>query len=207
MLVKAIMTKKENLDLVNSNTKLKDALKIMEDNKFLSIPVVDSDKFKGAVSKSSIYEYYFKNDLSKDEVLNQITVGEIFKAEIPIISKEEHIEKAVSMLEKMRISFVAVVDEFDNFKGILTHKAVFREFNNAFGLNKGERIAIRSYDVPGQLSKITKIISQAEGDILSIVIVDTKSLTDVKEVIVRVKSEEIDNIKKKLKDAGFKLAK
>ena len=33
MLVKAIMTKKENLDLVDSNTKLKDALKIMEDNK------------------------------------------------------------------------------------------------------------------------------------------------------------------------------
>ncbi len=42
------------------------------------------------------------------------------------------------MLERMRISFVAVVDEFDNFKGILTHKAVFREFNNAFGLNKGK---------------------------------------------------------------------
>ena len=197
MLVKAIMTKKENLDLVDSNTKLKDALKIMEDNKFLSIPVVDGDKFRGAVAKSSIYKYYFKNNLSKDEVL---------KTEVPIINKSEHIEKAVSMLERMRISFVAVVDEFDNFKGILTHKAVFREFNNAFGLNKGERIVIRSYDVPGQLSKITKTISEEGGDILSIVIVDTKSLTDVKEVIVRVKSIDVENIKKKLKESGFKLA-
>ena len=206
MLVKAIMTKKENLDLVDSNTKLKDALKIMEDNKFLSIPVVDGDKFSGAVAKSSIYKYYFKNNLSKDEVLNNITVGEILKTEVPIINKSEHIEKAVSMLERMRISFVAVVDEFDNFKGILTHKAVFREFNNAFGLNKGERIVIRSYDVPGQLSKITKTISEEGGDILSIVIVDTKSLTDVKEVIVRVKSIDVENIKKKLKESGFKLA-
>ena len=206
MLVKAIMTKKENLDLVDSNTKLKDALKIMEDNKFLSIPVVVGDKLRGAVAKSSIYKYYFKNNLSKDEVLNNITVGEILKTEVPIINKSEHIEKAVSMLERMRISFVAVVDEFDNFKGILTHKAVFREFNNAFGLNKGERIVIRSYDVPGQLSKITKTISEEGGDILSIVIVDTKSLTDVKEVIVRVKSIDVENIKKKLKESGFKLA-
>ena len=206
MLVKAIMTKKENLDLVDSNTKLKKKKKIMEDNKLLSIPVVDGDKFRGAVAKSSIYKYYFKNNLSKDEVLNNITVDEILKTEVPIINKSEHIEKAVSMLERMRISFVAVVDEFDNFKGILTHKAVFREFNNAFGLNKGERIVIRSYDVPGQLSKITKIISEEGGDILSIVIVDTKSLTDVKEVIVRVKSIDVENIKKKLKESGFKLA-
>ncbi|WP_300262780.1 CBS domain-containing protein [Clostridium sp.] len=205
MLVKAIMTKKENLDLVNSNTKLKDALKIMEDNKFLSVPVVDGDMFKGAVAKSSIYKYYFESNLSKDEVLNNITVGKILKTEVPIINKSENIEKAVAMLEKMRISFVAVVDEFDNFKGILTHKAVFREFNNAFGLNKGERIVIRSYDVPGQLSKITKIISEENGDILSIVIIDTKSLTDVKEVIVRVKSIDVENIKRKLKESGFKL--
>ncbi|ELC8442057.1 CBS domain-containing protein [Clostridium perfringens] len=206
MLVKAVMTKKDNLDLVTSKTILKDALKIMDDNNFLSIPVVDGNKFRGAVSKSCIYEHYFKNNLSKEELLNNVTVGEIFKTEIPIISKEENIEKAVAMLEKMRISFVAVVDEFDNFKGILTHKAVFKEFNNAFGLNKGERIVIRTYDVPGQLSKMTKIISQEEADILSVVIVDTKSLTEVKDVIVRIKNGDIENIKKKLKDAGFKLA-
>ncbi|MGG5462806.1 CBS domain-containing protein [Clostridium sp. B9] len=206
MLVKSVMTKKEKLDLVNSKTLLKDALKIMEDNKFLSIPVVDGDKFRGAVSKSCIYEYYFKNNISKEDLLNEITVEEILKTEIPIINKEEHIETAVAMLEKMRISFVAVVDEFNNFKGILTHKAVFREFTNAFGLNKGERIVVRSYDVPGQLSKITKIISQEEGDFLSVVIVDTKSLTDVKEVIVRVKDGNISEIKKKLKEAGFKLS-
>lgn len=206
MLVKSVMTKKDNLDLVDSKTVLRDALKIMEDNKFLSIPVVDGNTFKGAVSKSSIYEYYFKNDINKEDLLNTIIVEEILKTEIPIINKEEHIETAVSMLEKMRISFVAVVDEFNNFKGILTHKAVFREFTNAFGLNKGERIVVRSYDVPGQLSKITKIISQEEGDFLSVVIVDTKSLTDVKEVIVRVKDGDISEIKKKLKEAGFKLS-
>ncbi|EGT3615288.1 CBS domain-containing protein [Clostridium perfringens] len=206
MLVKAVMTKKDNLDLVTSKTVLKDALKIMDDNNFLSIPVVDGNKFRGAVSKSCIYEHYFKNNLSKEELLNNVTVGEIFKTEIPIISKEEHIEKAVAMLEKMRISFVAVVDEFDNFKGILTHKAVFKEFNNAFGLNKGERIVIRTFDVPGQLSKMTKIISQEEADILSVVIIDTKSLTEVKEVIVRIKNGDINNIKKNLKDSGFKLA-
>lgn len=206
MLVKSVMTKRENLNLVNSKTLLKDALKIMEDNKFLSIPVVDIDEFKGSISKSAIYEYYFKNNIGKDDLLNNITVDEIIEKEIPIIYKEENIETAVSMLEKMRISFVAVVDEFGDFRGILTHKAVFKEFTNAFGLNKGKRIAIRSYDVPGQLSKITKIISQEEGDLLSVVIVDTKTLTNVKEVIVRVENGDIETIKRKLKEAGFKVA-
>ncbi|MPQ43558.1 CBS domain-containing protein [Clostridium tarantellae] len=205
MIVKTVMVTKENLKIVESNTTLEEAMKIMVDNKFLSIPVVDGDKFKGSISKHDIYKYSFENGCNKEETLTTVKVGQLIYSDVPVINKDEELEKAVALLEKMRIAFVAVIDDFDNFVGILTHKAVFSEFTNAFGLNKGQRIAVRAYDVPGQISKLSKIITENNGDILSFVVLDTKSITQVKEIIIRIKIGNINLIKRKLKEAGFKI--
>lgn len=205
MLVKTVMLGVDNLSIVRSDTAVYEAMNIMKQNNFLSIPVVDRDEFKGVIATNDIYEYYFNTEISKKDFIENMKVGEITRRNIPIINEEEQMEKAVALLERMLISFVAVVDDFNKFKGILTHKAVFREFNNAFGLNKGDRIAIRAYDIPGQISKISKIITENNADILSFVVVDTKSLTQVKEIIVRIKNGNTEDIKKRIKESGFKV--
>lgn len=205
MLVKTVMLGVDNLNIVNSETSIKESMSIMKKNNFLSIPVVDGDEFKGLIATKDIYEYYFNTEVNKIDFIENMKVGKLIRQNIPIINEEEQLEKAVALLEKMLISFVAVVDDFNKFKGILTHKAVFREFNNAFGLNKGDKIAIRAYDVPGQISKISKIITENNADILSFVVVDTKSLTQVKEIIVRIKNGNTEEIKRRIKESGFKI--
>lgn len=105
----------------------------------------------------------------------------------------------------MHISFVAVVDDFNNFQGILTHHAVFEQFTNIFGLNKGERLAVMALDIPGQISKLSKIITEKHADIISFVVVDPKSATDVREIVVRIVTDKLEEIKAKVKQAGFKV--
>ncbi|SHE66880.1 CBS domain-containing protein [Clostridium fallax] len=205
MLVKTIMLPKDKLTTVTSEASIGKALEIMDKHKFLSIPVVDGNLFRGSISKNVIYQFYFEKCNDKKSLLEDYTVEHLLRKDMPVINLREEVEKAVAFLEKMNISFVAVIDEYDNFQGILTHNAVFHQFNNLFGLNKGERLAVTAFDVPGQISRLSKILTENQSDIISFVVVDPQSFTDVKEIVVRMKTNKLEEIKKKLKDAGFKI--
>lgn len=205
MLVKSIMLPVAKLTTVNSTVTIGKAMEIMEKNNFLSIPVIDGNQFKGQISRNAIYEFYFKHGQVEKSLLEDYKVSDILRKDIPLINGEEHLEKAVAFLEKMHISFVAVVDDFDNFQGILTHHAVFEQFTNVFGLNKGERLAVMALDIPGQISKLSKIITEKHADIISFVVVDPKSATDVREIVVRIVTDKLEEIKVKVTQAGFKV--
>ncbi|WP_242850062.1 hypothetical protein [Clostridium polynesiense] len=97
------------------------------------------------------------------------------------------------------------MDEFQDFKGILTHKAVFEQFTQVFGLNKGQRLAVIAFDVPGQISKLAIILTENNADVISFVVVDPRSVTDVKEIVVRMTTDKIDKITEEVKRAGFKI--
>ncbi|SHK67518.1 CBS domain-containing protein [Clostridium cavendishii DSM 21758] len=205
MLVKSIMLSVDKLTTISSTISIGQAMKIMEKNRFLSIPVVDGSEFKGAISRNAIYEFYFNNGEDKKSLLEDYQVAHLLRKDIPIINAEEHLEGAVAFLEKMNISFVAVVDDFNEFKGIITHHGVFEQFTNVFGLNKGDRLAVMAFDVPGQISKLSKILTENYADIISFVVVDPKSVTDVREIVVRMRTEKLDEIEIKVREAGFKV--
>jgi acetoin utilization protein AcuB len=205
MFVKNLMLPKEKLVTVKPGDTLKKALDVIEENNFLSIPVSEGEKFYGSISKDRIYAFYFEKSIDKDCLLSDFKVENVMRTNVPTIHALEQIEKAAHFLEVKSVSFVAVIDEYGSFKGIVTHHAIFHEFTELFGLNKGRRLAVIAYDIPGQVSKLSKIISENGADIISFVVVDPKSVTDVKEIVIRVRTENFQEILEKVKDAGFKI--
>lgn len=205
MLVKNLMLKAENLTTITPKDTISKALEIIEKNNFLSIPVADKDKFYGSVSKDRIYAFYYEKCPDKKCLLSDFLVENVMKTDVPSILLDEKIEKASHFLEVNNIAFVAVVDEHNNFKGIITHHAIFHEFTELFGLNKGNRLSVIAYDVPGQISRLSKIITENNGDIISFVVVDPKSLTDVREIVIRMRTDNFDSIVERVKEAGFKV--
>ena len=205
MFVKNLMLPKEKLVTITPSDTIKRALEVIEENNFLSIPVTQGEKFYGSISKDKIYAFYFEKSVDKDCLLSDFKVENVMRTNVPAIHPLEQMEKAAHFLEVKNISFVAVVDEYGSFKGIVTHHAIFHEFTELFGLNKGRRLAIMAYDIPGQVSKLSRIISENGGDIISFVVVDPKSVTDVKEIVIRVRTENFQDILEKVKDAGFKI--
>jgi acetoin utilization protein AcuB len=201
-----IMLERGSLVIVSPKSTVKEALEKIEQHNFLSIPVVDGDKFCGAISKDDIYEYFFKKGGdNKKEFIEDFTVDNVMRTDIPVITPDAEIEDAVHILEVRNIAFVAVADEDNIFKGILTHHAVFEQFTQLFGFNKGVRLAVIANDVPGQISKLSRIITQSHGDIVSFVVVDPKSVIDVREIVMRIKTDDIETITRKVKEAGFKI--
>lgn len=206
MLAKTIMMKKNMLTIVSPSLPIGEALKVMETEGLLSIPVVDGKSFKGSIEINKIYEKFFTGNEDKDTFLTNNKVEDFLRTDTPTIGANEEIENAVALLEKMNVSFVAVVDkEIDKFLGILTHKAVFKQFTNIFGLNQGDRLSVIAYDVPGQISKLSKIVAENHGDIISFVVINPNSVRDLKEIIIRVKANNMREIKNKISLAGFQV--
>ncbi|MCB2289144.1 CBS domain-containing protein [Clostridium sp. CS001] len=205
MFVNNLMLSKEKLITVTPKVTIGRALEIMDMNNFLSIPVVEDNKFYGTISKERIYTYYYEKCVDKKCLLSDFVVENVMRTDVPIINPMQEVEEAAHFLETKNVSFVAVVDNIGEFKGIVTHHAIFHQFTELFGLNKGKRLAVIAYDIQGQVSKLTKIITENKGDIISFVIVDPKSVTDVKEIIVRLDTDNFDDIVVKVKAAGFKV--
>lgn len=205
MFVKKIMLKKEKLMIISPKENLKKALQIIEANNYLSIPVSEGEKFYGAISKDKIYEFYFDKLTNGQCVLAEYNVEDVMRTDIPTVHHLEQMEKAAYALETKNVPFVAVIDDNEVFKGIVTHNAIFHEFTELLGLNKGRRLAVIAYDIPGQISKLSKIISEHDGDIISFVVIEPESVMDVKEIVIRLKTDNFQIILEKVRDAGFKI--
>ncbi|KYH32423.1 CBS domain protein [Clostridium tepidiprofundi DSM 19306] len=205
MFVNNVILPSKKLITVSPKESVKRAFDLIEENNFLSIPVAEGDKFYGAISKERIYAFYFEKSLDKKVLLEDFLVENVMRTDVPTISPLANIEEAAHFLEVKNTAFVAVIDEYGSFKGIVTHHAVFHEFTELFGVDKGKRIAVIAYDIPGQISKLSRLITENNGNIISFVVVDPKTATEVKEIVVRLKTDNYDEIVKKIKNAGFQV--
>jgi len=207
MYVKNLMVPKEELVTVTKEDSLQFALDLIEKNDFLSIPIVGKNKFYGVVTKELILKYFYKLTNEKAQIisLSDYKVEEVLKSDLPVLHMNDLVEAAANLLYLNKAVFVAVLDEAGEFKGIITHKDIFREFTSLFGLDKGKRISVTAYDIPGQILKLTRIISENKGDIISCVVEDPKSKLAVKEIVLRIGTNNYDHIVRKIEAAGFKL--
>lgn len=207
MYISSLLLPKEELTTVTPNDSIKKALDIIEEKDFLSVPVVDGEKFYGSISKGKIYTFFYEKSSSNKAEFESYKVRDIMRTDIPVVNLMDLVEKAARYLETKRIAFVAVEDEFGKFQGIITHHSIFHMFNELFGFNQGKRLSVIAYDIPGQISKLTRIISENKGDIISLTVTDPKTLTDVKEIVMRIRCdmEKFNRIKAKLRASGFKL--
>lgn len=205
MLIRALVLPKEELATVTPDDSLKCALEKINAKNFLSIPVVEGKKFIGVISKSKIFEEYFETGGDKKKYLEETRVRALIKTDIPVLNEKEEIEKAAHTLEIYGVPFLAVVDEWENFLGIITHYALFREFAQIFGINRGQSIVIYVNDIPGQIARISDIIAKHRSDIISFVVIDPKAMTEIKEIAIRVRTDNFVQLVDDIRAAGYRV--
>lgn len=205
MYVKNHMLSKEKLTTVSLQENIGSALEKINKGDFLSLPAFDGDEFKGILMKEAIYRYYFEIEcVDRDKFLNEIKVEELYNDNYKSIKENELIENASYLLKEVRTPFLPVFNSKDEFAGILTHTSIFNAFSEIFGLDRGTRIVINMFDIPGQLAKLTEIIRKENVNILNFAAVDAKVL-DVYRVILRVDTEDVADLIDKIDKAGFKI--
>ncbi|NMA86111.1 MAG: CBS domain-containing protein [Tissierellia bacterium] len=205
MYVKNHMLPKEKLTVLDLNENVSSALEKIEEGDFLSLPVFEGENFKGILMKEAVYRYYFESDSQdKEAFLKDIKVKDIYNDKFKSIMEDELIENASYLLKEWNTPFLPVFNSRDNFVGILTHYSIFKAFAEVFGFEKGTKIVVNMFDTPGQLARLTEVIRKENINIMNFTVMDAKVL-GVYRVILRVDTDNPDNLIDKISRAGFKI--
>lgn len=201
MLVRAIMIPFNQLHCLSINEKVGDSLKIIEENRLLSLPVVDGNKFIGLVSRQHLFEQYFNNeDLNKEEFLD-LSIKEFSRSSILTVKPDMTIEDAAAIFITSKYRFIPIVNKNGEFEGIITQQSIFKEYQKIFG-SRENILTIYTSNFKGALARIADTIARVGGNIKNIVQIDT-NVMNVQEIYINVECTDFDKVITALKRDGF----
>lgn len=201
MRVKAIMMPFSKLTSISVDNTVGEAMKIIDEQRLLSLPVVNGKEFIGVLSKQYMYEEYFKNFSGTREEFEAKKVQEFMKTTIDTISENTRIEEAAAKFITSKVRFIPITNEYNMLLGIVTQQAVFKEYQKIFG-NKHNSMAIYTYDIRGVLGKICETIAKEGGDICNMMVIPTEIL-DLVEIFFRIEAPDFERVVRVLERKGY----
>ncbi|MBM7615636.1 CBS domain-containing protein [Alkaliphilus hydrothermalis] len=205
MYIRNLIVGVENLTTLSPTVTVGEALKTIEDNGFLSLPIIDGGVFKGCISTYDIYKIYFKKTKEEQEKMFNEPVMSYAQTNMPTVTKNTVVEDASTLLRQHNLPFIPVIDENGVLNGIVTHKALFDAIDRLLGYRKGVRFTLHTPDFKGGISVLAKAIKKADGNIISLVVNDLNKMIPTKEIVVRVEADDIKKVKEFVEKEGFKV--
>jgi CBS domain protein len=201
MRVKAIMMPFSRIACISVDNTVEEAMQIIDEQRLLSLPVVNGREFVGVLSKQYMFEEYFKNFNGTKEEFVAKRVEEFMKTKIDTIGENTRIEEAAAQFITSKVRFIPITNEKNVLLGIVTQQAVFKEYQKMFG-NKHNSMAIYTYDMKGVLGKICELISKEGGDICNMMVIPTEVL-DLVEIFLRVEAPDFERVVRALERRGY----
>lgn len=122
-----LMIPSEKVAHVQVNNPLEHALLVLVKSGYSAVPVLDSSyKLQGIIGKTVILNRILGLERFEMEKLSDILVKEIMNTEIPTLSKESTFLEGLDAT--INHPFVCVVEKDGYFDGILTRRALLKEF-------------------------------------------------------------------------------
>ncbi|MDQ0481943.1 CBS domain-containing protein [Guptibacillus hwajinpoensis] len=205
MYVRSAMKTIRETIYVNDDTKLSETLELLKEREVDGVPVIKGNKYVGIVTFNRIYKAYFKSDITdKEKFLNETSAGEIAYQKDVTVDQEAVFE--TTLLLAKNAPLIAVVDEKQNFIGIITRSDILDQFQSAFGMRKpGIRIAFASSETEGRIARLAKIAKNFHENIISLSTFD-ESNQNVRRIVMKIeKKENLDQFIAKLEQNGFKV--
>jgi len=203
MKVKAILTPSSKLTLIKPTDNASFAMEKINELGVLSLPVVDGKRFVGFISKQFLYETFFKEEKTDMNEFLSREVSTFIHTQVDPINSEAYIEQAAKVFFENNVRFIPVINEQNEFLGIVTQKAIFGLLAKVYGI-EDPKITIATNDVKGILSKLAEIITKKGGNITNIAMLTT-SVKGVDDISIRLVADDVDSIVKKLKKEGFQI--
>jgi len=208
MRIRDIMTK--NPLTVDSETPLFEAKRIMKENNILRLPVVDKGKLVGMVTERMILEASPSpaTSLSIHELhylIAKMKVKDIMVKNPITISPDATFEETLLLGQEKGIGGFPVLDK-GRLVGIATQSDLVRFIASIWGAKeKASTIIIEGISQRfGLFKEIISIIDRHEVPILSIMTYIAPERVDC-DLIIRVRTKEVDSLVKDLKKAKFKV--
>ncbi len=200
-----------NVKTIQLDSSINDAFRIMNENGFRRLPVMNqqqqlvaivtlSDLNQASPSNATALSVHELNYLLARTKIKDILPA---KPKLMIIGPDEYIEAAANVMIENKISSLPVVDH-EQLVGIITETDIFHAFVEFLGVKKPHtRIDAYVADQPGGLAEITGLIAARGINILNTQLYYDEKLTRYK-VILRIDDlEQHQEISRALTDRGY----
>jgi len=118
----------DEVAVVGIHNRLNHALLILTSDKYSVVPVLDGDsKMKGLISLPTIMQSIMNIEDVQFEKLADIEVGEVMDTDYPVVKENFELEDVLHML--VNDAFITVVNEENEFKGIITRSEILKGTN------------------------------------------------------------------------------
>jgi CBS domain-containing protein len=192
MLVKNDYVNKKDVVFVKENDSLEVVMKTLEDSGYRCIPVLDEagEKYVGNIYKVDLLEFEIDHSLVG-------TLQELVTDREGYIQEDDPFFKVFSSIKKL--PYLAVVNESQEFLGILTNGNVLQVLENAWGVHNGSySITIGTIEYAGALQKMLKVVNKY-CNVQSVISLNNNSQY-VRRVCVVLPMEVDDELMEKVKD-------
>ena len=197
-----------NVVAVSEDTSIHDAGKIMKAHKIRRLPVLKKDKLVGLVTERMLLEASPSpaTALSIHELhylLAKMTVKDIMVRNPFTISPDMPAEEALQLGQEKGFGAFPVVED-GKLVGIATESDIVRIMTKILGVREeGTRIDIRASKDFGNMQSIMEVLDRHKTVLLSLMTLPPEEGGEEWLIVLRLKSENADQVAKELTSAGF----
>ena len=191
---------------VKPETTIPEALALMEKNGIRRLPVVDNDRLVGIITlldlvraspspatSLSIWELNY--------LIAKLPVKDIMAKKVYIVSPNEPVDAAASLMREHRIGGLPVVDN-GKVVGIITETDIFSAFMDMLGvLRGGLRLTLELPDRQGVLAEVTEVFRDYGVNIVGLAVLPSEPEKNVGQSVWRLEGcEDVDALMNLLRE-------
>ncbi len=159
---------------VNADFSMKEALDLMRKEHIRRLPVVNKrGQLVGIVTETDLAKASPSQATTLSvweirELISKVTVEEIMTSEVVTVTDDTPIEEAARIMADCEVSGLPVMRE-GKLVGLITETDLFKVFLELFSAREsGVRLTVEVPKAPGQLARLTNVIFDLGGDIVSL---------------------------------------
>lgn len=200
---------------ITADTLIVEARRLLDDNHFRHLPVVDENKrLIGVVTDRDLRSAYPSTILDDDArerafaELETTTVNQIMSTNCSCVSIEASLDDALLVFDRDKVGALPVVTEDDVVIGIFSMRDLTAAYKKLFGAAEKGSSLIAVLDegkTNNSLSRIATLLE--ENDIHCTRLIKIGNITGFDRIYMRVSSFKVGNVHNFLQDSGFTLLK
>ncbi len=212
MYVRDIMTKK--VITIPGSTHLIEAKRLLQENGFRRLPVVDEGKLVGMVTSNDLEKVVPEGGVSSsmwDLSYNILTtyrtpVERIMHRQVVTVRPDMTVEEALALAQKKRVGSLVVVDNECKVVGIVTTNDFFyRIVNEVLGIGTpGCRIQVTGGGEGRAMEEIISAINRRNLKIVTVHII-APAKAKKKDIVVHLDCQDIGDLVSELKGKGYEV--